>query len=104
MPTLLREASHSGSGYPPKQPRASTKAAKKPSHQRQGWVAHIFLLPWMLGMVTVTAGPLIASAVLAFTDYDLLTSPEFIGFDNFTRMLGDDRDRKSTRLNSSHWE
>ncbi|WP_200811355.1 carbohydrate ABC transporter permease [Plantibacter flavus] len=71
---------------------------RRASHQRQGWVAHVFLLPWMLGMVAVTAGPLIASAVLAFTDYDLLTAPSFIGFDNFTRMMGDERFWASARV------
>ena len=71
---------------------------RRASHQRQGWVAHVFLLPWMLGMIAVTAGPLIASAVLAFTDYDLLTAPSFIGFDNFTRMMGDERFWASARV------
>nr|BFF20469.1 hypothetical protein GCM10025730_39900 [Promicromonospora thailandica] len=54
-------------------------------------MAHVFLLPWMIGMVAVTAGPLVASAVLAFTDYDLLSAPQFIGLDNFVRMAGDER-------------
>lgn len=72
-------------------PAPEPKRRRRASHERQGWVAHIFLLPWMLGMILVTAGPLIASAVLAFTDYDLLTAPEFIGFDNFTRMMEDER-------------
>jgi multiple sugar transport system permease protein len=71
---------------------------RRASHQRQGWVAHVFLLPWMIGMIAVTAGPLIASAVLAFTDYDLLTAPSFIGFDNFTRMMGDERFWASARV------
>lgn len=97
MSTILKPKPATSSGSPPKRSRASTKPSKG-SHQRQGWVAHIFLLPWMLGMVAVTAGPLIASAVLAFTDYDLLSAPEFIGFDNFTRMMGDERFWASTRV------
>lgn len=71
---------------------------RKPANLRQGWVAHIFLLPWIIGMILVTAGPLIASAVLAFTDYDLLTAPEFIGFDNFVRMMEDERYWASVRV------
>lgn len=97
MSTILKPKPATKSGSPPKRSRVSAKPTKA-SHQRQGWVAHIFLLPWMLGMVAVTAGPLIASAVLAFTDYDLLTAPEFIGFDNFTRMMGDERFWASTRV------
>lgn len=98
MSTLQKQISRTGSSGPPKRPRVSGKPVRKASYQRQGWVAHIFLLPWMLGMVAVTAGPLIASAVLAFTDYDLLTSPEFIGFDNFTQMMSDDRFWASSRV------
>ena len=68
------------------------RRAKRPGSRRgQGLVAHLFLLPWMIGMVAVTAGPLIASAVLAFTDYDLLSPPQFIGLDNFVRMASDER-------------
>lgn len=71
---------------------------KRPTSERQGWVAHVFLLPWIIGMLLVTAGPLIASAVLAFTDYDLLSAPEFIGVDNFVRMAGDERFWASVRV------
>jgi multiple sugar transport system permease protein len=72
--------------------RTRSGRAKRPGSTRgQALVAHIFLLPWMIGMVAVTAGPLIASAVLAFTDYDLLSPPQFIGLDNFVRMAGDER-------------
>lgn len=97
MSTILKPKPATDSASSPKRSRVSAKNSKA-SHQRQGWVAHVFLLPWMLGMVAVTAGPLIASAVLAFTDYDLLTAPEFIGFDNFTRMMGDERFWASTRV------
>ncbi len=72
-----------------RRPRGRTKASG--GTRGQGLVAHIFLLPWMIGMVGVTAGPLVASLVLAFTDYDLLSTPQFIGLDNFVRMAGDER-------------
>ncbi|WRH24249.1 ABC transporter permease subunit [Arthrobacter sp. JZ12] len=97
MSTILKPKQPSTSGSPPKHPRMSAKPVKA-SYRHQGWVAHVFLLPWMLGMILVTAGPLIASAFLAFTDYDLLTAPEFIGFDNFTRMMEDERFWASTRV------
>lgn len=96
MVALSRHGTRAKLGEQPQAPAG--KKRRKSAHLRQGWVAHIFLLPWMIGMLAVTAGPLIASAVLAFTDYDLLTEPKFIGFDNFTRMMGDDRFWASVRV------
>ncbi|MEU8359651.1 sugar ABC transporter permease [Nonomuraea sp. NPDC048882] len=57
---------------------------------RQGGAAHVFLIPWWLGLVLVTAVPLIASFYLAFTDYNILSSPKFNGLENFERMFQDD--------------
>jgi multiple sugar transport system permease protein len=58
---------------------------------RQGRAAHVFLIPWQLGLVLVTAVPLLASLYLAFTNYDILNPPQFTGLENFQRMLHDDQ-------------
>lgn len=62
-----------------------------------GRAAALFLAPWFLGLVLITAGPLLASGYLSFTDYNLLRAPEFVGLDNFSRMLED------TRLHQALW-
>ncbi|NQX29333.1 sugar ABC transporter permease [Microbacteriaceae bacterium VKM Ac-2854] len=53
--------------------------------------ALLFLLPWLIGAVALTLGPMIASLYLSFTNYNLLEAPEFTGFDNIQRMLTDTR-------------
>ena len=53
--------------------------------------AYLFLLPWLIGLAVITVGPMLASLALAFTDYNLLQAPEFVGIDNFLRMLTDTR-------------
>ncbi|MBL0885951.1 carbohydrate ABC transporter permease [Myceligenerans indicum] len=53
--------------------------------------ALVFLGPWLIGAVVLVVGPLLASLYLAFTDYNLLQDPNFVGLDNFSRMLGDER-------------
>jgi multiple sugar transport system permease protein len=53
--------------------------------------AYIFLAPWIVGLVVFTVGPMLASLYLSFTDYNLLKAPEWSGFDNISRMLGDAR-------------
>jgi multiple sugar transport system permease protein len=52
--------------------------------------AYLFLLPWFAGLVAITAGPLLASLYLAFTDFHLLAPPRWNGLDNLRGMLGGD--------------
>ncbi|UED88724.1 sugar ABC transporter permease [Streptomyces profundus] len=59
--------------------------------RRDNKAALFFLAPWLLGLVGITIGPMIASFYLAFTDYNLLQDPNFTGLDNIRRMLEDER-------------
>ncbi|HZX08093.1 sugar ABC transporter permease [Kribbella sp.] len=59
------------------------------SRYQNGW-ALLFLAPWLIGFVAFTAGPMLMSLYLAFTKYDLLTAPKWIGWGNFGRMFGAD--------------
>lgn len=52
----------------------------------EGW---LFASPWVLGFILWTAGPMLASLVIAFTEWDLVTSPEWIGFENIQTMFTD---------------
>ncbi|MET0734638.1 MAG: sugar ABC transporter permease [Microbacterium sp.] len=63
--------------------------AKKRRERRDG-AAWVFLSPWLIGAALLTIGPMIASLVLSFTDYDLFTAPEFIGTANYERMFFED--------------
>lgn len=53
----------------------------------KGWrrnrAGYLFLLPWLIGFFGLTLGPTIASLVLSFTDYDLLTPPRWSGLKNY---------------------
>jgi multiple sugar transport system permease protein len=70
--------------------RHLSQAARK--EERTAWV---FLLPWFIGMAGVTLGPMIASLYFSMTDYNLLSSPEWVGFENYSKMLDDPRLRTS---------
>ena len=65
--------------------------AKVPRTYKDNRAGYLFLLPWLVGLFGFTAGPMLASLFLSFTDYNLLESPGWIGLDNFARMWGDDR-------------
>jgi multiple sugar transport system permease protein len=51
----------------------------------------IFLLPWIIGFVIFTAGPMLASLYLSFTDYNVIRAPELVGLDNYERLTRDRR-------------
>jgi multiple sugar transport system permease protein len=48
-----------------------------------------------MGMIIFVAGPIIASMVLAFCDWDLIQAPKFVGLDNFAQMFSDGRFKTS---------
>ncbi|MEV4172829.1 sugar ABC transporter permease [Nonomuraea sp. NPDC049709] len=59
--------------------------------KKENKAAFAFLAPWFVGLLLITAGPIAASLILGFTDYNLIQPPVFNGLDNWTRMLGDER-------------
>ena len=52
---------------------------------------YLFIAPWLIGFFGLTLLPMAASLYLAFTDYDILTSPRWVGLANFQRMFFEDR-------------
>ena len=58
---------------------------------RDNKAGYLFLLPWLIGLVVITIGPMIASLYLSFTNYSLIQAPTWIGLDNYARMFTDDR-------------
>ncbi len=48
-----------------------------------------FLTPNLLGFLIFTSIPVVASMVLSFVDWDLLSEPRFVGFDNFIALFKD---------------
>ncbi|MCC6629773.1 MAG: sugar ABC transporter permease [Chloroflexi bacterium] len=53
----------------------------------EGW---LFASPWVIGFLVFTAGPMLFAAVMAFTSWDLLTAPRWVGLENFQQVLGGD--------------
>ena len=51
---------------------------------------YLFLTPWLIGFFVLTAGPMLYSLYLAFTNYSIFGTTEFIGLGNFERMLSDE--------------
>ncbi len=57
--------------------------------RRETAAGYGFLVPWLVGFFGLTVGPMLYSLYLAFTRYNIFSPPQWIGFDNFTRLFSD---------------
>jgi multiple sugar transport system permease protein len=69
--------------------RAPVRVVRKRKN-RSSYVPWLFLLPWLIGLVGITLGPMLSSLYLSFTDYSLLGTPRWIGPRNYVQMFTDD--------------
>jgi multiple sugar transport system permease protein len=73
-------------------PVAATPPPKErlsPRARREARTFYFTVSPWIIGFLVFTLGPLVFSLYVSFTRWNILTSPEFIGIDNYTRMFND---------------
>ena len=59
---------------------------------------YLFLTPWLIGLLSFTIIPILVSLYLAFTDYNMLTPPQWIGLQNFQKLVSDPRFQKSVKV------
>jgi multiple sugar transport system permease protein len=57
--------------------------------QREAIQGYLYILPWFIGFLIFTAGPLLASLYLSFTKWGFVDTPTFVGLTNYQRMLKD---------------
>ena len=50
---------------------------------------YLFILPWVVGLLVFFIGPAFTSLIYSFADYNSITPPKWIGFDNYKDLLGD---------------
>jgi len=47
----------------------------------------LFISPWLIGFFLLTLYPILASAYFSFTNYDVVSPPQFIGLGNYIDLL-----------------
>src|ERR1700694_4624675 len=82
--------------------RLATHDRARSQLQRREWrrnlTGYLFIAPWLFAFLSFTAIPISASAFLAFTNYNVLSSSlSWIGLDNFTTMFQDQRFWRAVR-------
>ena len=58
---------------------------------RGGLAGYLFVAPSLLFLAVFVILPIFAAFYYSFTDYDLMSAPEFAGWKNFRNLLDDDR-------------
>jgi multiple sugar transport system permease protein len=57
--------------------------------RREAIHGYLFIIPWVLGFLFFTFGPMLAGLYYSFTEYTLLSPPKWVGFANYERMMKD---------------
>lgn len=57
--------------------------------QREAIQGMLYVSPWVFGFLIFTAGPLLASLFLSFTEWGFVDEPAFIGLENYQKMFKD---------------
>lgn len=52
---------------------------------------YLFIMPWIVGFLVFTAGPLILSFVMSFFDWPITSNPTFRGIENYVEMFTQDQ-------------
>ncbi|MHC4713276.1 MAG: carbohydrate ABC transporter permease [Planctomycetota bacterium] len=69
----------------------SSRTSRRPRRlsARTAGRGYLFILPWMIGFLIFTAGPMIASIFLSLTKYNL-AEIRFIGLENYRSLVAED--------------
>ena len=57
--------------------------------------AYLFILPWILGFLIFTVGPMLGSLYISFTRWEIVTPSVWVGLGQYERLFTDDRFYKS---------
>ena len=71
-----------GGGPPVAAKRGLTKSARA-----EYTAGFLFISPWIVGFILIEVGPVLATIILSFTNYDILTEAKFVGLLNYERLL-----------------
>ena len=82
-------------------PSASPAPAPKPRRRKRhkhNKAAYAFLTPWLIGIFGLTLIPMVYSLYLSLTNYNLLTAPTWIGFQNYRLLFQDPNFLQSVKV------
>jgi multiple sugar transport system permease protein len=70
--------------------RRGRRAARSTAARKEERAGLLFAAPWLIGVVLLLIGPIIASGILSLTNWNLISSPRWVGLDNYRTMVESD--------------
>lgn len=61
---------------------------------------YLFISPWIIGFLVFTAGPMVASIIISFMRWELLSPPDFVGMSNWKALFSDELFWQSIKVTS----
>lgn len=71
--------------------KLARRRIKRPLLWQEYRDGYVFILPWLLGFLIFVAGPMVASLLISFTRWEIVTPATWVGLNQYTRLLTDDR-------------
>ncbi|MCC7449883.1 MAG: sugar ABC transporter permease [Anaerolineae bacterium] len=59
--------------------------------RRETTAAYLFLMPTIIGFIIFVLGPMIAAVGLSLFEWNLVSAPQFVGFNNYLQVFNDAR-------------
>jgi multiple sugar transport system permease protein len=69
---------------------AAARSRRGRLQRREAIEGFLMAVPWMIGFVLFTAGPILAAVYLGMTNWDIVTQPVFVGLQNYVTIFTDD--------------
>lgn len=63
---------------------------------------YLFVLPWIIGFLVFTAGPMVYSIYLSFMKWDFIGSPKYVGLANYQQLFEDKLVAQSLKVTFSY--
>ncbi len=62
----------------------------RPRERREALEGYLGISPWVIGFLLFTLGPILASLYFSMTQWNIIETPQWIGFTNYVKLLTDD--------------
>jgi len=79
------------------------KVRHGPLARREAWEGRLYVLPWVIGFVLFTIGPMLASVYFSFTEYSVLSGAKWLGLENYTDIFTKDRLFRLSLINTFYF-
>lgn len=74
-----------------------------PIRRREAWTGFLFTLPWIISLLVLTVYPILDTVYLSFTEYAVLSPPEWVGVQNYVEIFTKDLSVKPAVYNSLYY-